>query len=211
MRDLGEIFRTTADSTTLQQLNNIVSHNSLNASIKEFEKKYPRINLSFSASEIRELFEYFINKETYAINPNPERPFSAFEKLLLAVLWKNGHIDRVKPIMHGITGVDKSNSDFGVIFTQFGRSLINPEEPIVDQHTIRAFCTYGDTPDIKGHKSAHKKSAFRKDDQELIDLYRKWFKSILDKVRPEEKTEFKYIFDKILFVIGKELTKESGG
>src|SRR5690606_21905058 len=154
----------------------------ISAQITEFEEKYPDFQLTIQRDEIDGLIADGILTSDHTINTEAVHKFSPFEKLLLSVLWKNGHSKRVQPILDGMIGERKSQSDFGVIFRQFGRSLVNAEEPIVDQHVLRAFCTFGDTSVVKGRRLVPRKAAFKESDQDLIDAYREWFKSILKEI-----------------------------
>jgi hypothetical protein len=201
-----ELFEKASKAKTTQELDTIIEEESgISTIINEFEDKYPPIDLTVQNDAVSLLITEGIINSDHTINLAGENRFSTFEKLLLAVLWKNGHIMRIQPILDGITGIRKSNSDFGVIFRQFGRSLVDPEEPIVDQHVLRAFSAYGDLSEVKGRRKVPRKVAFKESDQELINAYRAWFKSVLHEVPTEQKTKFKYRLDKLLFALGKGL------
>ncbi|RYZ84110.1 MAG: hypothetical protein EOP06_18705 [Proteobacteria bacterium] len=202
---MSRIFTQAVTALSLSELKKVVDSNpEIAEEVNEFELKYPKVPLSLIPVEIESLYEYIV-RDSHKVNIERSVPFTPFEKLLLAVLWKNGHIDRVQSLMDGISGVTKANTDFGVIFRQFGRSLVDESEPIVDQHTIRAFCKFGDVSMVSSRKVIPRKSVFRNSDQPLINAYRQWFKSILDKVPIGERAEFKYLLDKILFAVGKAL------
>lgn len=201
----NEIFKLATNANSLKKLVEIIASNpSIQKFIENFKNKYPCINLSLSNVEVEKLFsDGYINQEDYKINCNKE--FSAFEKLLLAVLWKNGHINRASLILEGIKNDYKSDSDFGIIFRQFGKSLISRDEPIVDQHTLHAFITYSNEPSVQDIKGSPKKTIYRKKDEHLIEDYKEWFNSVLSKIPEPEKQEFGYLLDKILFAIGKQM------
>lgn len=203
---MRELFEKASKAKSLQELDMIINQESgISSIISEFEDKYPDFDLTVQNEEVDRLIAQGIINADHTINLSGEYKFSTFEKLLLAVLWKNGHITRIQPILDGITGVRKSESSFGVIFRQFGRSLTDPDEPIVDQHVLRAFCTFGDISEVKGRKEVPRKTAFKDSDQELINAYREWFKNILQEVPTQEKVTFKYRLDKLLFAVGKRL------
>jgi hypothetical protein len=202
---MKNIFTLAVATRSLSELKKVAESNSdLSIALREFEEKYPPIDLSMNQKEVDDLFQS-VDRISHQINLRRPTPFTSFEKLLMAVLWKNGHIHRVQPIIDGIVDAKQSDSGFGVIFRQFGKSLIDPEEPIVDQHTLRAFCKFGDLSDVASRKLIPRKSAFRNSDQPLIDSYRKWFKSVISKVPQGESNDFKYLLDKVLFAVGKNL------
>lgn len=204
---MKELFEKAASARSLHELDDIIGENeNILKAVEEFENKYPRFDLSISPAELQQLIDEktLIEKE-HAINLNREGGFSTFEKLLLAVLWKNGQLSRVRPIVKGILGEKNSGSDFGIIFHQFGKSLADPNEPIVDQHVLRAFCEYGDLSKVAGRKKVPRKAVFKEADRSLVDAYCSWFKEVLKKVPEAEKKDFKYRFDKLLFAIGKRL------
>ncbi len=61
------------------------------------------------------------------------------EKILYAVLWKNGDLLKVAHVINGLN-LERSTSPTAITFHQFGQFLAAPDEnPIIDQHVIRAF------------------------------------------------------------------------
>ncbi|MET0392373.1 MAG: hypothetical protein ABW019_04495 [Chitinophagaceae bacterium] len=197
---MRELFEKAEKATSLSELNGIIASDStISKTIKEFEHKYPRFDLQIKPQQVQQLKENRFLNEDHTINLEREAEFTPFEKFLLAVLWKNGQIFRVQPIVDGIVGIKKSESEFGIIFNQFGRHLADPTEPIVDQHVLRAFC------EATGRKKVPRKTVFKTSDQKMIDEYRNWFKIILQRITEQEKEEFRYKLDKLLFTIGKQL------
>ena len=203
---MKELFEKAERAKSLSELNVIIaSDDNISNFVGEFENKYPRFDLQIESEEVRQLIETLFLNDDHTINLEREAGFTPFEKLLLAVLWKNGQIFRVRPIVKGILGHENSGSDFGIIFHQFGKSLANPNEPIIDQHVLRAFSEYGDLSKISGRKKVPRKSVFKETDRDLINAYCNWFKGILEHIPEEERNEFKYRLDKLLFAIGKKL------
>ncbi len=147
---MTQTFDAVIHSRSIADLENVVNANpKIAQSIREFEEKYPKASFDLSPSEVEELFKS-VDRVSHRIKFDRTQAFSPFEKLLLAVLWKNGHIDRIQSIVDGIVECEREDTGYGVIFRQFGRSLINESEPIVDQHTIRAYCNFVDLPNISG-------------------------------------------------------------
>ena len=202
---MKDIFDEICNATNVADLNAIVITYDLTAKIISFKEKYPDVDLTFSQDEVRSLLVTNTLTDKHLIDLSHDRKFSAFEKLLLSVLWKNGHLTRVQPIVDGMVGDRKSESKYGVIFQQFGRSLVDEMEPIIDQHVLRAFSKFGDLSRILGRKTVQRNTAFNDADQETIDAYREWFKDKLKHVNDSDRTKFKYLLDKILFVVGKSI------
>ncbi|RDC63817.1 hypothetical protein [Adhaeribacter pallidiroseus] len=173
--------------------------------VKDFELKYPRLPFNFTLNDLQKLKSKGIITDENLLDLQVDLQFTELKRLLLAVLWKNGHITRIQSVLDGIGGTIKSKTDYGVIFRQFGKSLAEPNEPIVDQHVLRAYCEYGNLKDVIGRNKVPRKSVFKSSDQSLIDSYRKWLANILANVKPEERNSFKYKIDKIMFAIGKLL------
>jgi hypothetical protein len=76
-------------------------------------------------------------------NPLKKCQWTPFEKIFYAMLWKDGKLKSIKRIIEGIRAasndVTASPSKFVFVYHYFGRHLKNRiEEPLVDQHTMRA-------------------------------------------------------------------------
>lgn len=202
---MKELFEKISNAKSVTELDLLINNNSqVRAIVEDFENKYPRLGFKIFPTEVAELKTAGIITDDHKILLN-QRNFTTLEKLLIAVLWKNGHITRVQSVLDGVAGTKTSDTKYGVIFRQFGRSLANDTEPIVDQHVLRAFCTYGDVSTLKGRKRIPRGAAMKVSDQELIDAYRAWAKKIVQSVSSEEAHEFMYKLDKALFAIGQIL------
>jgi len=204
--NFNEIFSIASNASSIKDLEKLINCNSfLQKAIKDFEDKYPVVDLTITPIEIEELKRMNLLTETNFINLSIPQKFSSFERLLLAALWKNGHIKRIKPIADGIVDNNVGQSKYGLVFRQFGKSLANDEEPIIDQHVLRAFYQFYYQPNYKITKPFPTNRALNDSDEDLVREYVTWFKGIVSKINPEEKKEFKYKLDKILFAIGKSL------
>ena len=65
------------------------------------------------------------------------------EKLLYAIVWKNGDLLKLRHVIHGIVDSDVGRKGKnGVVFYQFGKHLSKLGKPIIDQHVLRAFAVY---------------------------------------------------------------------
>ena len=87
-------------------------------------------------------------------NPLKKSKWTPFEKIFYAMLWKDGKLKSIKRIIEGITAAfndgTPSPSKFIFVYHYFGRHLTNRfDEPLVDQHTMRA-CRLIWKPKTKG-------------------------------------------------------------
>lgn len=158
------------------------------------EKKFPQIGFTISEQDILDLGKNFSLTKKIT-----EEKHSPLEKLLLAILWKNGDFGKELHIIEGIIGnkslVEKTT---GHVFYQFGKRLNDPEnQPIVDQHILRAFLYYKNPKDeILRMGQLQKKHA--KD----IERYVEWIKERTSTISGDKK-EILFLIDKILFALGK--------
>ncbi len=201
----SEIFTKASEASSIKDLEKLVNENLfLQKSIEDFRNKYPDINLSISRNEVEDAIQDDVLTNEHLLQINRRKPFSTLEKLLIAVVWKNGHITRVQSVVDGIIGETKSKSDYGLIFRQFGKSLAYESEPIVDQHVLRAFHRFFYLKTDASKKFPDNR-ALNNSDECLVNNYCAWFKGIISKVPKQEQKLFCYQFDKILFAIGKAI------
>ena len=165
-------------------------------------KKYPKLNISLSKTEIVALEREGSLSSSYELNLTSSA--TPLEKLLYAFLWKQGDLLKIKHIVQGIMSEemldDLNTKEDGLVFYNFGKSIrTGSQDPIVDQHVLRAFSLYqrelyGDSFDTKLSKLKHKK--------DLIAAYKKWFFDNFSQ-RVSEDPSFKYHLDRILYALGK--------
>lgn len=203
---MKELFIEVSKTSSVEELEEIINKEPiLLSAIDEFETKYPVLKFAIDNAELDQLIRRSTINDDHTLNLSAEQGYSTLEKILISILWKNGQISRIQHVVDGMTNDIKSKSKHGIIFQQFGRSLRHKDEPIVDQHVLRAFCYYVDTPTLDLAKYRQYKAAYNNSDQRLIEEYRLWFKKILNRIPEDQKNTFKYRFDKVLFVIGKNL------
>lgn len=190
-----ELFKAVYTCSSLEGLRQLANKCLPASYITDFEKKYPRIKFCLSKNEIGDLKQESICNDV--IFRKDQSSYTALEKLLLAVLWKNGELNRISSVMKGVKNEDQHNKT-GHIFYQFGKSLCNGLEPIVDRYTLTAYNYY-----MNGKKSFAELAK-----PQLIKDYVKWFQEKIIKLDETEKKEFSYLLDKILFYIGKDLASK---
>jgi hypothetical protein len=135
-----------------------------------------------------------------------DRTWTSLEKFFYAVLWKDGKLESIKRIIDGMeSALDDSNASppekSPFVYYYFGRHLINRiEEPLVDRHTLRAFCLIQER--IQGKEDSWKPTL---DDAKA---YRDYFLEIRKK---ENLTSYKQarLIDSLFFALGKYAKKQS--
>jgi len=101
------------------------------------ENKYPKFDFKINYDEI---VNYVKEDGNFADGIQDEIEKSSLAKLLYAIVWKNGDLQKLGGIVHGIRDAHESTlaKKNRYVFYQFGKYLANRKEPIIDQHTIRA-------------------------------------------------------------------------
>lgn len=207
------IFYNIKKSNSIFDLDFILFNNEVEEKYRVKTDDYPKIKFNISIEEIQKLEnETFIinnifNHDKIAENNN------TIVKLLYAMAWKNGDLKKIRHIIQGIKEVDKSNfkKNDGLVFYQFGKYLTKMEdEPIIDQHVLRAFKVYL-TDAVKEDDicEARKLSNIGKKEKALIKDYKNWLisDSISDELKLE--TDYAYHIDKILYAVGKKIKFKS--
>jgi hypothetical protein len=191
--------------TNLEKLNQFIDRNKLGDRIKNFYEKYPSFDFSLTKSDIDQLKKSEVITADHKLNP---KNFSKdpLTKLLAAVLWKNGDIHKVQHLIDGITGREGDRTPYSLVFKQYGASLADHQQPIVDQHVLRAYELYK----LQEFSEAavaklRKKELYKSADKKVLDSYRTWFQDRIKQIPPQEQPEFREKLDKILFLLGKEV------
>lgn len=149
-------------------------------------KKYPQIGFKISKREAEE-----INAKSISLLDEVQKEdHSPLEKLMLAILWKNGDLEKEKHIIESIlesTGFKDKTS--GHIFYQFGKHLSDPEnQSIIDQHILRAFL-FGNTKSEDLGRIRSKKQ-LSKNDAEDIEGYIQWVTAQTKRIEGDGKKFF---------------------
>lgn len=112
--------------------------------LKQYCNTYPALGLQITRSELTVITSLFPSGTPVPAAAKAHAALkSPLEKLLYALAWKKSDVHKLQKIISGVDHAYRGVTAFpktGVVFYQFGRHLASPrEEPIVDQHTIRAF------------------------------------------------------------------------
>ena len=200
MDTLEKAFKKIEEAKTQEDLNQIWKNE-----LEKYpytESKYPEINISISKAEIEKLKgNRTLNEDGNFDDEQLKKldKFSTIEKLLLAMVWKNGDLNKIKHIVSGIEDTCLKETK-AKVFTQYGKHLRNPEEPIIDQHVLRAFKYFGkELCEDKVRKSV----TIKKSDVTYINEYKVWVNELSYNIDPKNLREIMREIDKLMFVIGK--------
>jgi hypothetical protein len=204
---LNSIFKELEKAETVEELKEIKTR--VEAKIgKKFttdEQKYPRINFEISPEEIN------ILKETDTIiNGNvvltQSQMMTPLEKLMYAVLWKQGDLPKLKHIIDGINFSETENSnepEIGLVFHQFGRFLADKKEPIIDQHVLRAFGIFKAEDKAKQDEFKKLELIEKKKHSDLINAYKEW----LNKHEFSNDPDKMFLIDRLLMSVGRAIKR----
>lgn len=200
---IKELFQALEMLDNLEKLEKFIDKHGLQSNIDSFYVKYPVFDFNLTLEDVNLLKTSGVIDLDHKLEAQ-NFPNDPLAKLLAALLWKNGDIHKVQHLLDGITGREGDRSPNSLIFKQYGASLANDMEPIVDQHVLRAFEIYSlvsySEPKVD---KIRKKALYKSSDKPLLDKYRIWFEQIIKRVTESERTYYKDILDKIIFIKGK--------
>jgi hypothetical protein len=130
-------------------------------------------------------------------------------QLLYAVVWKNGDRKKLRSLRQGLVGDSVDNVENGsYVFYQFGKHLIDRNQPIVDQHTGRAYAFYRDVYCNRNEYSSKVAEKVRRRKKLAKTDYSDYLKWIDSTVLPTTKRRVAALshLDQIMFTFGKMLT-----
>lgn len=186
----------------MKDLNDLLKELEVDDINKKKEKTYPKIDFEISEEEIKKLIrEKYLDCDYL---PSNIKRADAFTKLLYAMLWKNGDLKKLKHIVEGIVNPTEEKND-ALVFFQFGKYLTKKSnEPIIDQHVLRAFGIYRFKNDSKMIKQFRKMSGVGKSHKKLISEYSKWLKS-KSLIHGSKGSQFYDYADSVLYAVGKKV------
>jgi len=186
---------------TTTQVDELLNKHKIDKQYHFSEKKYPKLHFKITQDEIMALVSTGKISSDYK-NINTE-DFSPMEKLLYALIWKQGDINKIEHITRGIMSSSDEDVNDAIVFNQFGRHLSGDrEEPIVDQHVLRAYSVYKNHEDEKKVKHFRQLKKIAKKHSPLIQEYKSWL-SIALTLELRQDPEYAYHVDKVLFSLGK--------
>ena len=176
-------------------------------SIKFDVVKYPKINFSISKDEILDLKRKKIIDGAGNFNSNTEIK-DPITRLFYSIIWKQGDLQKAKHIVNGICHdpESKTEQEDALVFYQFGKHLANKkDEPIIDQHTIRAFLVYKNINKEDEIAKARMLSSVSSKESVVITQYKNWLTSNELTLSLKKSPDYVYYIDRILFGLGKML------
>jgi hypothetical protein len=202
-----KIFKVIEEAKLPQDLENIMEMFHPNNIISE--SKYPKITFSIDKKELEELSDFSLKGDNIESLKNNIQN-NTLAKLLYALVWKNGDLVKLKHIIKGIKNVDQVEDDKndGLVFYQFGKYLTNQNnEPIVDQHVLRAFAISDRMRKSDRINSSisewQKMETINKSNKFLIKDYKEWLKVL--PINNGTAENYTNEIDKILFALGKTI------
>lgn len=205
---VSRVFDEIVKSSSIEELNQVLRK--FDSKYVMSDKKYPQIKFKITEDEIKTLNNSnLLSDDVMILLTNAENnQFNTLLKLLYSLAWKNGDLPKIKHIIKGILeseneAIDKED---GLVFYQFGRYLTKKNnEPIIDQHVLRAFAISGISEEsLKTNTSSWQKmETINKSNKFLIDDYKKWLQGLPINLGKTENCS--YEIDKILFALGKTI------
>lgn len=168
--------------------------------------KYPELQMQLTTEDIRSLKDKVLDRH---LRPHADPSAcleTPLEKLLYALAWKNGDLQKVGHIVKGASEAGQSiqmNNGPAQVFRQFGRHLADRSEPIVDQHVLRAFELYEQIERQEDEKIAKIRAKINWDkDVACIERYKSWLNEHFSE-RQHEEQAYVVNVDMVLFALGR--------
>ena len=210
IRLVKKVFEKIEESETIENLEKIQNQLQKTSKNKFYVEKFPEIKFCLTSADISTLISDGIIDENFNFTSDftDAKPIT---KLFYSILWKRGDLQKIKHIIKGISDTEKNeeeaklleSQDDALVFYHFGKYLSDKsEQPIIDQHVIRAFSISC----LKGKESESEIDKLRKVkivNKQLIENYKKWIRDLL--IVKKEGEDFAYQIDKVLFATGKTI------
>lgn len=200
---INNVFLGIKIATSCEDLQSLLHSESVLSKNKMDLDKYPKIGFTISSEDVENLIEARLLNSDFSLTEQATKNLDPLSKLLYAVIWKNGDLRKIRHIIQGVKNAGKviNDEENAVVFRQFGKFLNQRDEPIVDQHVIRAFALYFDSS--KDFDQIRSIGLLNKRHQTYIDAYKNWLNS--DEILNELKSqpEYTYYIDQLLFAVGK--------
>lgn len=192
-----EEYNSIFDRIESSQIENDLIRIAAECDLNLIENKYPRLEIKISAEEILELKESKVltvdADNNLTVNQESLNPIA---KLLYALVWKQGDLQKLKSIIQGIEEVEDPDNDkkTALVFYCYGNHLGDPARfPIIDQHVVRAFNLFMDPSNSDSIRKSDKVD--QTDRQNFLNWYSNKFVN--------RSSDFLYYLDRLLFEIGR--------
>jgi len=191
---IKEVFMSIENATSIEQVEALMDRSEIRKTLPE-ESKYPRIQFTITRDELKDMaFERLLQQ--------PSEKDTIKERLFYALIWKNGDLMKLERLYEGIVSeAEAEPPGKAIVFYQFGKKLADEKEPIIDQHTLRAFDAWQLKDKTQSALQAVcKRSAYDKHDWKLALAYKNWLKGLPDELQTADGI---YAIDQVLFALGK--------
>lgn len=204
---VNEGFYKLMNSRSIKDVKFILDDLKIDKKFRLDEAKYPALKYRITKEEVESLIETgFVTKNGNIVDFSSADPLT---KILYSILWKNGDLKKIKSLLEGITSEEFDDRVRGLVFYQFGRFLSGrQEEPIIDQHVIRAFGIHKAT-DEGVIENLRRLKILGPSQRKLIFEYKTWISNELNE-KLREQMGYQYEVDKVLFAVGKSVKNRSG-
>lgn len=205
-RFVDQTFAEIQAATAVECLRRLTTESDILSAHAMPESKYPKIEFSLTPEELEQLYETrVLDRNNRISGPLFDAELSPLEKILYAVVWKNGDLGKEKSIIDGVLA-DPADElpESGIVFHQLGRHLRSRAEPIIDQHVIRAFAIY-DTDETAGKqlKRYRRLAILGSRHRSLVHRYKAWLESSSLSPGLTRHSEYRFEVDKVLFALGR--------
>ncbi len=160
---------------------------------------YPRLEMVFSPEDCETLADYAtMSKEALLASAT-----TPLERLMIATIWKQDDLGKIGHIAAGIVESNKNSANDPIdkkapVFKQFGRHLSEPaSQPIVDQHSLRAF-RY-----LLGQDLCDGRHTLETVTVGEVKLYTEWVRGLIEAIPFDARADQMYEFDKSMYALGK--------
>lgn len=207
MEIISRTFDKLLKSRTVDEVDRILDDCEIHKKYRMDDTVYPQLKLTITKEEIDKLkSEQLISDENLIMDVSTA---DALTKLLYAVLWKNGDLNKIKHIIDGIISGHSTEKENGLVFYHFGKYLTKKfGEPIIDQHVLRAFGIFKANGDTEKIEKIKRLSLITKNEIGLIEQYKHWLRTDLTK-ELRDNDQYPYHVDKVLFAVGKSVKARS--
>lgn len=172
-------------------------------------EKFPRLRFRITDEEVNALTQMGVLSEKMQLSSNLAtgmlengKMLTPLEKLLYAVLWKNGDLGKENHLISGIQGKEHQQK-FGTVFYEFGGYLSGKNNYILDQHTLRCFAVYESSEEtIASARTLELIDGTNKKHISWMESYKEFYEDICTNIDCD-KSDFLYFVDRLLFGAGK--------
>lgn len=199
---VDKVYDDIHNSKSIEQIRGIWKHFDKKKS-DIFETTYPRINFKLDQKELQFIYNRIISNQPI-IDPNSDLK-SPIEKLLYAMVWKNGDLLKLKHIVHGVYDeLPTYKESDGIVLFYFGKYLSEPKfNSIIDQHVIRTYKLYS-CNDEGVYREIRMFDGVKKKHENDVKGYINWLKANIDNELKYD-SDTMYEIDKLLFQLGKAI------